>query len=90
MDYYVGYEHFTENGWRKFSPSHVNQLFGKVGFESEMSRYELTYTGAANILIGNGLTPKDLLGGERDGIHTLEDETKNEYRPSSFKYVTFF
>ena len=90
MDYYLGYEHFHENGWRKFSPSHVNQLFGKLGFESEMSRYELTYTGAHNILIGNGLTPKDLLGSERDGIHTLEDETKNEYSQLALNMSHFF
>ncbi len=90
IDYYVGYEHFHENGWRKFSPSHVNQLFGKLGFESEISRYELTYTGANNILIGNGLTPKDLLGSERDGIHTLEDETKNEYSQLALNMSHFF
>ena len=90
MDYYLGYEHFNENGWRKFSPSHVNQLFGKLGFESEMSRFELTYTGAHNLLIGNGLTPKDLLGSERDGIHTLEDETKNEYSQLALNMSHFF
>ena len=90
MDYYVGYEHFNENGWRKFSPSHVNQLFGKLGFESEMSRYEITYTGAHNLLIGNGLTPKDLLGAKRDGIHTLEDETKNEYSQIALNMSHFF
>jgi len=90
MDYYVGYEHFTENGWRKFSPSHVNQLFGKLGFESEMSRFEVSYTGAHNLLIGNGLTPKDLLGAERDGIHTLEDETKNEYSQIALNMSHFF
>ena len=90
MDYYVGFEHFNENGWRKFSPSHVNQIFGKLGFESEMSRYEVTYTGAHNLLIGNGLTPKDLLGAERDGIHTLEDETKNEYSQLALNMSHFF
>ena len=90
MDYYVGYEHFNENGWRKFSPSHVNQLFGKVGFNSEMSRFEISYTGAHNLLIGNGLTPKDLLGAERDGIHTLEDETKNEYSQIALNMSHFF
>ena len=90
MDYYVGYEHFNENGWRKFSPSHVNQLFGKVGFNSEMSRFEISYTGAHNLLIGNGLTPKDLLGAERDGIHTLEDETKNEYSQLALNMSHFF
>ena len=90
IDYYVGYEHFNENGWRKFSPSHVNQLFGKLGIESEMSRYEFTYTGANNVLIGNGLTPKDLLGSKRDGIHTLEDETKNEYSQLALTMSHFF
>ncbi len=90
MDYYVGFEHFNENGWRKFSPSHVNQLFGKVGFDSEMSRYEISYTGAHNLLIGNGLTPKDLLGAKRDGIHTLEDETKNEYSQLALNMSHFF
>ena len=90
MDYYIGFEHFNENGWRKFSPSHVNQIFGKLGFESEMSRYEVTYTGAHNLLIGNGLTPKDLLGAERDGIHTLEDETKNEYSQLALNMSHFF
>jgi hypothetical protein len=90
VDYYIGYEHFTENGWRKFSPSHVNQLFGKLGVESEMTRYEITYTGAQNILIGNGLTPKDLLGAKRDGIHTLEDETQNEYSQVAVNMSHFF
>ena len=90
VDYYIGYEHFTENGWRKFSPSHVNQLFGKLGVESEMTRYEISYTGAQNILIGNGLTPKDLLGAERDGIHTLEDETQNEYSQVAVNMSHFF
>jgi len=90
MDYYIGFEHFNENGWRKFSPSHVNQIFGKLGFESEMSRYEVTYTGAHNLLIGNGLTPKDLLGAERDGVHTLEDETKNEYSQLALNMSHFF
>ena len=90
MDYYIGFEHFNENGWRKFSPSHVNQIFGKLGFELEMSRYEVTYTGAHNLLIGNGLTPKDLLGAERDGVHTLEDETKNEYSQLALNMSHFF
>jgi outer membrane receptor protein involved in Fe transport len=28
-------------------------------------------------MIGNGLTPIDMLGGDRDGIHTTPDQTKN-------------
>ena len=79
FDYYVGYEHFTEDGWRDYSPSHVNQLFAQLGWESETSRYEVNYTGAHNLMIGNGLTPKGLLGNDLEGIHTLEDETKNNF-----------
>ena len=79
FDYYFGYEHFTEGGWRDFSPTHVNQLFGQLGWEDDTSRYEINYTGAHNLMIGNGLTPKDLLGKDRTGIHTLEDETINDF-----------
>ncbi|MEK9933032.1 MAG: TonB-dependent receptor, partial [Methylophilaceae bacterium] len=45
----------------------------------DTGRYDISYTGAHNRLIGNGLTPKDLLGSDREGIHTLEDETVNNY-----------
>jgi len=79
FDYYLGYEHFSEDGWRDFSPTHVNQLFSKVGWDTEKSRYEVSYTGAHNLMIGNGLTPKELLGDDRTGIHTLEDETDNNF-----------
>ena len=79
FDYYFGYEHFSEDGWRDFSPTHVNQLFGQVGWETDTSRYEVNYTGAHNLMIGNGLTPTGLLGTDRTGIHTLEDETINDF-----------
>ena len=79
FDYYMGYQYFEEDGWRDYSPSYVNQLFTKVGWETETSRYDLSYTGAHNLLIGNGLTPKDLLGSDMEGIHTLEDETINNF-----------
>ncbi|MEL0055612.1 MAG: TonB-dependent receptor [Methylophilaceae bacterium] len=79
FDYYVGYNYFEEDGWRDYSPSYVNQFFAKWGFESETGRYDISYTGAHNKLIGNGLTPKDLMGSNREGIHTLEDETNNNY-----------
>lgn len=77
VDYMLGYQHTTEDGWRKYSPSHVNQLFGKTGWQNESTRLELTYIGADNTLIGNGLTPQFLLSGDNDQIHTRPDQTKN-------------
>ncbi len=77
VDYMIGFQHTTENGWRKFSPSHVNQLFAKTGWQSESTKLDLTYIGSDNRLIGNGLTPEILLSGDRDQIHTRPDITNN-------------
>lgn len=77
VDYLFGYQHITENGWRDYSPSHVNQLFGKTGWQNESTKLDLTYIGTDNNLIGNGFTPEILLNGKRDQIHTRPDFTNN-------------
>lgn len=77
VDYIIGYQHTTEDGWRKYSPSHVNQLFAKTGWQNETTKLDLTYIGSNNNLIGNGLTPEFLLSGDRDQIHTRPDKTGN-------------
>jgi len=79
FDYYVGYEYFNEDGWRKPSPTTVNQWFGKIGFEDDTSRYDLSYTGAHNSLVGNGMVPDYLMGSDLEGVHTLIDKTRNSY-----------
>jgi len=77
VDYMIGYQHTTEDGWRKHSPSHLNQLFAKTGWQNETTKLDLTYIGADNNLIGNGFTPQNLLSGDRDQIHTRPDFTNN-------------
>jgi outer membrane receptor protein involved in Fe transport len=77
VDYFLGAQHTTEDGWRKYSPSHINQTFGKIGWQNEKTKLNLSYIGAYNNMIGNGLTPIDMLGSDRDGIHTTPDQTKN-------------
>lgn len=77
VDYMLGYQHTTENGWRDYSPSHVNQLFGKLGWQNESTKLDLTYIGTDNNLIGNGLTPEFLLRGDREQINTRPDFTNN-------------
>ena len=77
VDYIIGYQNTTENGWRKHSPSHVNQLFAKTGWQSETTKLDLTYIGSDNNLIGNGFTPQHMLSGDRDQIHTRPDFTNN-------------
>ncbi len=77
VDYMIGYQHTTEDGWRKHSPSHLNQLFAKTGWQNETTKLNLTYIGTDNNLIGNGFTPQNLLSGDRDQIHTRPDFTNN-------------
>ncbi len=77
VDYMLGYQHTTEDGWRKSSPSHLNQLFGKFGWQNESTKLDLTYIGTDNSLIGNGFAPQNLLSGDRDQIHTRPDLTNN-------------
>ncbi len=77
VDYMIGYQHTTEDGWRKHSPSHVNQLFAKTGWQNDTTKLDVTYIGSDNNLIGNGFTPQSLLSGDRDQIHTRPDFTNN-------------
>jgi outer membrane receptor protein involved in Fe transport len=77
VDYMFGYQHTTEDGWRDYSPSHLNQLFGKLGWQNESTKLDLTYIGTDNNLIGNGFAPENLLSGDRDQIHTRPDLTNN-------------
>jgi len=78
VDYFFSGNYFDEDGWRDRSPSEVKQIFGKVGWENETSRLELSYTGADNDLIGNGMLQEELMRGlDREAIHTHPDQTEN-------------
>lgn len=79
IDYFISGNIFSEDGWRDYSPSDVGQLFGKVGWQNEASSLSLSYTGADNKLIGNGLAPDDFLQNQdRESILTRPDKTENK------------
>ena len=78
VDYFISGNYFDEDGWRDASPTEVKQLFGKVGWQNETSRLELSYTGADNNMIGNGLIQEELMKKfGRETINTKPDQTKN-------------
>jgi len=89
VDYYFGYKHSSENGWRDHTPSHLNQAFGKIGNDFENGRIELSYTGASNNLIGNGLAPRYLLGADNEGVNTVPDLTENRYHKFNLTLTQF-
>jgi len=78
VDYYLGASYFDEDGWRKYSPTTVKQTFGKVGWQNETTKIDLSYLNANNDMIGNGLLPQSFITSEgRDAIYTRPDQTRN-------------
>ncbi|CAN1505302.1 CirA Outer membrane receptor proteins, mostly Fe transport [Methylophilaceae bacterium] len=78
VDYFIAGNYFDEDGWRDASPSKVKQIFSKLGWQNDTSRLELSYTGADNNLIGNGLVQEEFLENlGRKAINTSPDQTKN-------------
>jgi outer membrane receptor protein involved in Fe transport len=78
VDYYLGANYFDENGWRKYSPTTVKQTFGKVGWQNETTKVDLSYLNVNNDMIGNGLLPQSFISSEgRESIFTRPDQTQN-------------
>ncbi|HQM88459.1 MAG TPA: TonB-dependent receptor plug domain-containing protein, partial [Methylotenera sp.] len=42
IDYFLAGNYFDEDGWRDHSPTEVKQIFGKLGWQNEASRLELS------------------------------------------------
>ncbi|HEX4242363.1 MAG TPA: TonB-dependent receptor [Steroidobacteraceae bacterium] len=61
FDYFLAGNYFDETGWRDNSPSRVYQLFGKVGWQTDATDLDLSYTYADTSLYGNGAVPVSML-----------------------------
>jgi outer membrane receptor protein involved in Fe transport len=78
VDYFFSGTSFRENGWRNASETDVRQVFGKIGWQNETSKMDLSYTGADNDMIGNGMIQGELMQSlGRKAINTSPDQTKN-------------
>ena len=78
VDYYLGVNYLDEDGWRKFSPTTVKQTFGKLGWQNESTKIDLTYLNANNDMIGNGIVPQEMMTAfGREAIYTRPDQTRN-------------
>jgi outer membrane receptor protein involved in Fe transport len=77
FDYFLAGNYFDEDGWRDLSPSHVRQLFGKLGWQDQRNDVDLSYTWADTRLVGNGTTPESLLAVRRAAIFSAPDATGN-------------
>jgi outer membrane receptor protein involved in Fe transport len=77
LDWFVTGHYFQEHGWRDVSPSRLSQVFGKLGWQDDRGRVDLSYTGADTRLTGNGTTPDSLLARDEAAIYTAPDTTAN-------------
>lgn len=68
---------FLEDGWRKNSPSRVNQLFTKASFRGEKIDLSLSGLFVQNNLVGNGLLPSEMYAQDPTSIYSGRDTTKN-------------
>jgi iron complex outermembrane receptor protein len=77
LGYFVSASHFEEDGWRDFSPTEAQQVFGKLTSLGERSRLDVSVTHVDTDLVGNGAVPLDLLELDREAIFTRPDRTEN-------------
>jgi outer membrane receptor protein involved in Fe transport len=70
FDYFVTVNFFDETGWRDMSPSRLWQAFGKVGWQTEHTDLDLSYTYADTSLFGNGALPQSMLDYRREQSYT--------------------
>lgn len=68
---------FLEDGWRKNSPSRVNQLFTKASFRGEKVDLNFSTLLVQTDLVGNGLVPSQMYEQSRSDVFTAPDTTKN-------------
>lgn len=76
--WFVGGRSFEEDGWRDFSPGSLRQALVKLSHRGERERIDLAVGVADNDLIGNGVTPVELLEIDRAEVFTHPDQTWNE------------
>jgi outer membrane receptor protein involved in Fe transport len=77
FDYFFTGNYFDEDGWRDLSPTKVYQGFGKVGWQTDTTDIDLSYTYADTSMVGNGTTPLSMLYFRRQAIFTAPDFTHN-------------
>jgi hypothetical protein len=89
FDYFFAGNYFDEDGWRQFSPSTVRQAFGKVGWQTDRTDIDLSYTFADTNLFGNGAAPESMLAYKRDTSYT-PDFTDNRLNALNLTATQYF
>jgi len=73
--YFIDLHHFEEQGWRDFSPTEANQVFGSLSWRGDRGSLDLTLAANDNNMKGNGAVPIQLHELQRKAIFTHPDQT---------------
>ncbi|MCF6251619.1 MAG: TonB-dependent receptor [Methylococcaceae bacterium] len=73
--YFIDLHHFEEQGWRDFSPTEANQVFGSLSWRGDRGSLDLTLAANDNNMKGNGAVPIQLHEQQRKAIFTHPDQT---------------
>jgi iron complex outermembrane receptor protein len=77
LGYFLTASHQEETGWRDFSPSRLDHLFGSGQWSRDHGSSDLRLTFADTALSGNGAAPVQLLDVARSAVFTHPDQTQN-------------
>jgi outer membrane receptor protein involved in Fe transport len=89
VDYFLTANMFSEDGWRDHSPSQVNQMFGKLGWQDETSDLDLSLTLARNNLEGIQALPNSWMN-KPELAYTWPDIVENRLFFTNLKGSHFF
>jgi len=75
--YFLAIDGMSEDGWRDFSASRANSLYGALSWRSSKTDADLFVNYGDSNLRGNGSVPVDLLAIDRNAVFTHPDITEN-------------
>ncbi len=84
--YFVAADHFAEDGWRDFSPTHSNHLYTALSWRGGDREVDFYLQGGDTELYGNGALPVSLLARDREAVFTHPDITENRLVLASLRY----
>ena len=87
-DWFVTGNLSKEHGWADHDPSRVEQLFGKLGYQTDVTDLDLTLTTANNRLEGTQTLPESFLDDRRQA-YTFPDLNKNRMTMLALKGSQF-
>jgi outer membrane receptor protein involved in Fe transport len=75
-DWFLTANYSKDDGWAQHNPSRVEQVFGKLGWQTDATDVDLSLTGANNRLDGTQTLPKSFLD-DPTQAYTFPDTNKN-------------